>query len=83
MKCQTIYVEEGGEVQLPDTLGQTDVDVINGNTLSVIVDETATDITYVRKFKRSTGPTSADIQIPDDAVIAEFTGSEVTYLEAK
>ena len=83
MKCQTIYVEEGGEVQLPDTLGQTDVEVINGNTLSVIVDENATDITYVRKFKRSTDPTSSDIQIPDDAVIAEFTGSEVTFLEAK
>ena len=83
MKCQTVYVEEGGEIQLPDNLGQKDVEVINGNTLSVIVDETATDITYVRKFKRSTGPTSSDIQVPDSAIVAEFTGTEVTYLEAK
>jgi hypothetical protein len=83
MICKTVHVEEGDEISLPDSLGPTDVNVINTNNLAVIVDESATKSVYVRKFQRDSGPTGSSVQIPDNAVVCEFTGNGVTYLEPK
>jgi hypothetical protein len=81
MICRTVYCEEGDEIELQDNLGPTDLEVINTNNLAVIVDESATTSVYVRKFKRDSGPIDSDIEIPDNAVVAEWAGNGVTYLE--
>ena len=83
MICKTVHVEEGDEISLPDSLGATDVEVINTNNLAVIVDESATTSVYVRKFQRDSGPTGSSVQIPDNAVVCNWDGNAVTYLEPK
>jgi len=82
MKAKVVSVAEGEEIELPENLGDTDVEVINGRNLAVVVDETAPTQTYVRRFERGRGPKRANIEIPDNAVVAQWDGNGITYLEA-
>ena len=81
MKAKVVPVGEDEEIALPESLGDTDVEVVNGRNLAVVIDDTAPTQTYVRRFERDRNPKRADIQIPDSAVVAEWDGDGVTYLE--
>jgi len=81
MRAKVVAVSEGETVELSKNLGATDVEVVNGRNLAVVVDETADTRTYVRRFKRSRSPKRADLELPDGAVVAQWDGNAVEYLE--
>ena len=83
MRARVVSVAEGEKIDLPEGLTNTDVEVINGRNLAVVIDDTAPTSTYVRRFKRARGPKRADIEIPDSAVVAQWDGNSVTYLEVE
>jgi len=79
VNMETMNLAVGDTVELQNDLRPTDVEIINGNVVSVLHDETAEQTTYERRFKRSTAPKNASIELPDDAVVAAFDGSEVHF----
>lgn len=80
MKAKVVSVSEGESVSLPEDIRDTDVEVINGRNLAVVVDPTAPFQEYVRHSERSRGPKAADIEIPDNAVVAAWNGDTVEFL---